>query len=625
MSRPSFATLQLRARLPFLFLALVAAAGALSPMTGAATLTATGSSGLVAAFAFDAGSGSAAADASGSGNGGVLSNASWTTAGKYGGALSFNGTSSYVTVADGSSLHLTSGLTLEAWVYPTATVAGSAAIVAKERTAGGLPYGLETSGGVLDGFANSGSTVVASGVSALPLNSWTYVTASYDGTTLRAFVNGVQVSSAPMSGSLVASADPLRIGADLTWGEYFTGRIDNVRVYNRALLASEVQSDMNTAVAPPPPPPPPPPPAPPAQGPVAAYAFAEGAGSTSADATGNGNTAVLAPAEEWSMLGKFASGMYLDGISNYVSANDTPLLDLSTSFSLEAWVYPKESLVGSRTVIAKERAGGGFPYGIELVDGVPAAYINTGTAKRVSGTAAIPLLDWTHLTATYDGSMIRLYVNGTLAGSVAATGTLVASADPLRLGGTAVWGEFFLGRMDEVRIYNRSLSAAEVQADMAAPVGGTPPPPAPDTQAPTAPAGLAKSSATQTSVSLSWGASTDNVGVTGYGVYKAAVQSQTSAPTSATVSGLACGTSYTFAVDASDAALNRSAQSAALNASTSACPGHAGTNNADRPRQDRVDHDLGDRVVAKTSATPDERLGALLAVDASTPRRTARR
>jgi hypothetical protein len=75
--------------------------------------------GLVAAYAFNEGSGTTLLDSSGNGNNGTISNATWTTAGKYGGALSFNGTNSLVSVANAPSLNLTNGMTLEAWVKPT--------------------------------------------------------------------------------------------------------------------------------------------------------------------------------------------------------------------------------------------------------------------------------------------------------------------------------------------------------------------------------------------------------------------------------------------------------------------------------------------------------------------------
>ncbi len=80
----------------------------------------------------------------------------------------------------------------------------------------------------------------------LPLNAWTHLAATHDGTTLRLYVNGVQVGSRPVAGALLTSTGALRIGGNSIWGEFFQGRIDEVRIYNRALSAAELQTDMNT-------------------------------------------------------------------------------------------------------------------------------------------------------------------------------------------------------------------------------------------------------------------------------------------------------------------------------------------------------------------------------------------
>jgi chitodextrinase len=99
----------------------------------------------------------------------------------------------------------------------------------------------------------------------------------------------------------------------------------------------------------------------------------------------------------------------------------------------------------------------------------------------------------------------------------------------------------------------------------------TPPPPAGDSTAPSVPGSFRTTGATQTSVLVAWNASTDNVRVTGYGLYRDGVSTGTATGTNATFTGLLCGKSYTFAVDAYDAAANRSAR-ATVNGSTSACP-----------------------------------------------------
>ncbi|WP_304608588.1 glycosyl hydrolase family 18 protein [Hyalangium versicolor] len=91
-----------------------------------------------------------------------------------------------------------------------------------------------------------------------------------------------------------------------------------------------------------------------------------------------------------------------------------------------------------------------------------------------------------------------------------------------------------------------------------------------DTQAPSAPGNLASPSKTSTSVSLSWSASTDNVGVTGYDVYRGTTLAGSSSSTSFTVSGLSANTAYSFSVKAKDAAGNVSAASSTLSVTTSA-------------------------------------------------------
>jgi hypothetical protein len=96
---------------------------------------------------------------------------------------------------------------------------------------------------------------------------------------------------------------------------------------------------------------------------------------------------------------------------------------------------------------------------------------------------------------------------------------------------------------------------------------------APDTTAPTTPMGVSVTGATQTSISLSWGAASDNVGVTGYNIYRGSSLAGSSPTTSFAADSLSCATTYSFTVQAKDAAGNLSGQSASIGASTSACSG----------------------------------------------------
>ena len=100
----------------------------------------------------------------------------------------------------------------------------------------------------------------------------------------------------------------------------------------------------------------------------------------------------------------------------------------------------------------------------------PEGYVHVATDTAASGTSALALNTWTHLAVSYDGATIRLYVNGVQVGSRALTGPIAPSTGALRIGGNAVWGEYFKGLIDEVRVYNRALSAGEIQLDMVTPV-----------------------------------------------------------------------------------------------------------------------------------------------------------
>jgi len=93
-----------------------------------------------------------------------------------------------------------------------------------------------------------------------------------------------------------------------------------------------------------------------------------------------------------------------------------------------------------------------------------------GQALDARGTAALPLNAWTHLAATHDGTTLRLYINGVEVGSRAVAGALLTSTGALRIGGNSIWGEFFQGRIDEIRVHNRALSATEVQTIMNLPL-----------------------------------------------------------------------------------------------------------------------------------------------------------
>ena len=206
---------------------------------------------LVAAYGFDEGTGSSVTDLSGKGNVGTLAGTTWSSTGRFGKSLYFNGSSSRVTIKDSPSLDVSGAMTLAAWVYPTVAMTGNQVVIVKERP-GSNAYHLHasgaTSGRVLTGIFTTTPNQLWS-AAPIAANRWTHLAATYDGAMQRLFVNGVQVASRAQRGAIATSGNPLRIGADGVRGEYFRGRIDEVRIYNRALSSTEIQAIMNTAVS----------------------------------------------------------------------------------------------------------------------------------------------------------------------------------------------------------------------------------------------------------------------------------------------------------------------------------------------------------------------------------------
>jgi hypothetical protein len=204
--------------------------------------------GLVAAYAFDETSGTTVTDASGNTNTGTITAATRTLSGKFGSALSFDGTDARVIVPDSTSLALADAMTLEAWVLPSVAPSGWRAIIHKDVDRYYLMAGSDTDHPVVGGTFGTANQNVT-GPAVLPVNTWTHLAATYDRTTIRLHVNGIEVASGAQTAAVSTSNAVLTIGADF-YGEYFAGLIDEVRIYNRALSTAEIQTDMATPVTP---------------------------------------------------------------------------------------------------------------------------------------------------------------------------------------------------------------------------------------------------------------------------------------------------------------------------------------------------------------------------------------
>ena len=291
---------------------------------------------------------------------------------------------------------------------------------------------------------------------------------------------------------------------------------------------------------------------------VGAYGFDETSGTTVLDQSGQTNNGTISGATR-TASGKYGGALTFNGSSNLVTVPDAGSLDLTTGMTAEAWVQPTALGNTWRTVAFKE-TGNYYSYALyaSTGSGVPSGNGLVGTTDAdVRAASSIPVGSWTHLATTYDGNVLRIFVNGVQSAQLLQVGSLTTSTGALRIGGNNIWPEWFQGQIDEVRFYNRALTASQIQADMAVSISN------PDAVVPSAPASLTATGSIS-SVALSWPAATDNVGVVRYNVHRGSTvgfapttANRVAQPTGTTYTdtGLAAGTYY-YRVTAEDAAGN---------------------------------------------------------------------
>jgi hypothetical protein len=181
-----------------------------------------------------------------------------------------------------------------------------------------------------------------------------------------------------------------------------------------------------------------------------------------------------------------------------------------------------------------------------------AGTIAGGTYADAFGTGPLPANTWSFLTETYDGSNLRLYVNGLQVASTAHTGAIATSTSPLQIGGDSIYGQYFVGMIDNVRIYNTALTAAQIQTDQATPINS-----------PTPPGTLTANAVSTGEIDLAWGAALDSSGIADYQVQRCQGAgctnfSQIATPTGTTYAdtSVSANSTYSYRVRAVDSLNN---------------------------------------------------------------------
>lgn len=173
-----------------------------------------------------------------------------------------------------------------------------------------------------------------------------------------------------------------------------------------------------------------------------------------------------------SQTGKIANAIKFDGVDDGISIPNISSHENFTAFTVSAWVYPYSSgqTAGGR-IVSKADGGTGDNFCLYLITTEYNVNFRLETDGDVQANLAatdgdVPQDTWTHVTATWDGTNMRLYIDGTEDGNspTAKSGTIDADGNPLVIGTHSgdPTNRRFNGKIDEVRLYNRALSASEI-------------------------------------------------------------------------------------------------------------------------------------------------------------------
>ncbi|HWM64170.1 MAG TPA: LamG-like jellyroll fold domain-containing protein [Solirubrobacterales bacterium] len=417
---------------------------------------------MVAAYSFDEGSGAIVHDSGPASHHGTIEGATWTPSGKYGSALDFDGTNDLVSIADAPGLDLTDSFTLEAWVKPDSPLKNWKPLISKVGSGASNyrpGYVMSAQGyGAPEGYVATSSAIKGvAGTSALPTGSWSHLALTSDGINTRLYLNGELSGTGPAIAAEQTDGE-LEIGHTDSWlGQYFDGAIDEVRIWGLPAGKSQIKQDLNASIGLAHP------------DPVATYAFDEGSGSTLHDSAASHDGTI--EGATWTPSGRYGSALDFDGTNDLVSIADAPGLDLTGSFTLEAWVRP-DTATNFKPVLSKtETSGGNSGYlMMSRGNGVPEGYVAaSGTTKGVAGTSALPTGSWSHLALTSDGTNLRLYVGGDLVATAAAVAAKATGAK-LEIGRATLFNTYFDGLIDEVWIYDEPLNESQIEADRDEPI-----------------------------------------------------------------------------------------------------------------------------------------------------------
>jgi hypothetical protein len=439
--------------------------------------------GPVGYWKLDENTSTAANDSSGNGNGLTLTNTPSWVVGKYGSGVLFSGSNQHLLRADDPDFDFAddASMTVETWLKH-GTASAQEVILSKYNEAG-YKIIMESDGDItcaLDYDSTWTPTDSAtSTASTYDDDAWHHIACvKTSASSLDLYIDGVLVATdaSLTATNTLTNSDPLYVGIDADGtSNDFTGRLDEVRIYNYARTLNQIVEDLNGGH-------------PLGGSPVGSQAvywkMDEGYGTSINDTSsriiykgsfGCFGSSCANPA--WSNAGKFGKALYFTGsgaTGGYVYAN--PINNPATTGSkitISTWINPDATQNGSGwyvrngtgvdmnygLYIGSTTSGGKFKVGIQR-------YTTTWVDNSTTGYY-VPVSTWSHVVTVFSqGEWMKVYVNGELKETVALTGLSAISTSTFNIGGhNGTTYQMLNGYMDEFKVYTGELSAEEIRLD----------------------------------------------------------------------------------------------------------------------------------------------------------------
>jgi hypothetical protein len=410
-------------------------------------------------------------DISGQGNHGNTSGiatSTFYTVGKLGQAGNFDGVDDYVNVSEqNSSMAIGSTATISGWIKLQVSPSGDMSILRKTGGSGeDKSISLNAARRLSCYLAGAFDAVLVSNT-ALSVGAWNHFTCVYDGTNASIYINGSLDNSVLESGDVTDAGNALRIGRSPAPDTYFyTGTLDDVRIYSRALSVTEIAqlysfgaSKLSVTKTP----------ANLKSGLTAHWTF-DGSNITNGrinDISGQGNhgNTVNISTSTFYAMGKIGQGGNFDGVNDSVTS--PYLLPSSNAYSLSLW-FKATSLNSSAKVIFCQN-----PSGVRnCLHYAPSlnqfAYNNDSNLTDTSGGASYVMdQNWHHLVIvepyTGDSDNAVMYIDGVALPNATGQNLSPSSSNVLFIGNRVDGDLGWLGILDDVRVYNRALTASEIR------------------------------------------------------------------------------------------------------------------------------------------------------------------